>query len=198
MFSFFGGGHGAYFNGDGLNHGNAPISTATIPPLEILESAYPIVFKKWALREDSGGAGEFRGGLGAIYEIQMLENNSTVSLFGERGKFPPRGIAGGEPALENKCTFYKSDKSITLPLISKGVGITLNSGETVKLETPGGGGYGNPLKRSVDRVCNDVSKRYISIESAKYVYGVIINAEGKLDNKRTEKLRLEHHSNEDT
>ena len=53
MFSFFGGGHGAHPEGDGLNHGNAPISTATIPPLEILEAAYPIRFIQWALRPDS-------------------------------------------------------------------------------------------------------------------------------------------------
>ncbi len=67
MFSFFGGGHGGHPEGDGLNHGNAPISTATIPPLEILEAAYPVAFTQWALRPDSGGVGKHRGGLGAIY-----------------------------------------------------------------------------------------------------------------------------------
>jgi N-methylhydantoinase B len=60
MFSFFGGGHGAHGAGDGLNHGNAPISTATIPPLEILEAAYPVRFTQWALRPDSGGPGASR------------------------------------------------------------------------------------------------------------------------------------------
>ena len=73
MFSFFGGGHGAHPEGDGLNHGNAPISTATIPPLEILEAAYPIRFTQWALRPDSGGPGKHRGGLGAVYEMELLE-----------------------------------------------------------------------------------------------------------------------------
>ena len=57
MFSFFGGGHGGHPEGDGLNHGNAPISTATIPPVEILEAAYPVMFTRWALRPDSGGPG---------------------------------------------------------------------------------------------------------------------------------------------
>ena len=55
---FFGGGHGGHPLGDGLNHGNAPISTATIPPLEILEAAYPIKFREWSLRQDSGGVGK--------------------------------------------------------------------------------------------------------------------------------------------
>ncbi|MDH3739758.1 MAG: hydantoinase B/oxoprolinase family protein, partial [Alphaproteobacteria bacterium] len=62
MFSFFGGGHGGHPEGDGLNHGNAPISTATIPPLEILEAAYPVKFTQWALRDGSGGEGRHRGG----------------------------------------------------------------------------------------------------------------------------------------
>ncbi|HEY5210995.1 MAG TPA: hydantoinase B/oxoprolinase family protein, partial [Stellaceae bacterium] len=95
MFSFFGGGHGGHPEGDGLNHGNAPISTATIPPIEILEAAYPVMFTQWALRPDSGGPGRHRGGLGAIYEIELLEEQADVFLFGERGRFPPRGVAGG-------------------------------------------------------------------------------------------------------
>jgi len=66
MFCFFGGGLGGNPETDGLNHGNNPISTATIPPLEILESLYPIRFTQWALRPDSGGPGRHRGGLGAI------------------------------------------------------------------------------------------------------------------------------------
>jgi len=98
MFSFFGGGHGGHPEGDGLNHGNAPISTATIPPAEILEAAYPVMFTQWALRPNSGGPGRHRGGLGAIYEIELLEENADVFLFGERGKFPPPGVLGGKPA----------------------------------------------------------------------------------------------------
>ena len=72
MFSFFGGGLGGNPETDGLNHGNNPISMATIPPAEILEAAYPVLFTQWALRPDSAGAGLHRGGLGAIYEIEAL------------------------------------------------------------------------------------------------------------------------------
>ena len=102
LFSFFGGGHGAHGSGDGLNHGNAPISTATIPPLEILEAAYPVRFTQWALRTDSGGPGLYRGGLGAVYEIELLEKDADVFLFGERGKFPPKGVVGGGSAATNR------------------------------------------------------------------------------------------------
>src|SRR5438105_4709637 len=102
MFCFFGGGLGGNPETDGLNHGNNPISTATIPPLEILESLYPVMFTQWALRPDSGGPGKHRGGLGAIYEIEALADGATeVFLLGERGKYPPPGANGGGPAALN-------------------------------------------------------------------------------------------------
>ena len=96
MFCFFGGGLGGNPEGDGLNHGNNPISTATIPPVEILEALYPVMFTQWALRPDSGGPGQHRGGLGAIYEIEALaDGGAEVFLLGERGKYPPFGVNGG-------------------------------------------------------------------------------------------------------
>ena len=64
--------------------------------LKYLEAAYPVQFTQWALRPDSGGKGKFRGGLGAIYEIELLEESATAFLFGERGKYAPQGVVGGE------------------------------------------------------------------------------------------------------
>jgi len=170
MFSFFGGGHGGHPEGDGLNHGNAPISTATIPPLEILEAAYPVAFTQWALRPDSGGAGKHRGGLGAIYEIELLEKSATAFLFGERGKFPPPGVVNGGPGAVNKF-YYDSDDEDAInnkkspPLVSKITGIKLRKGQKVRLETPGGGGYGKPADRLQHLIDNDMAQGYISKES---------------------------------
>jgi len=170
MFSFFGGGHGGHPEGDGLNHGNAPISTATIPPLEILEAAYPVAFTQWALRPDSGGAGKHRGGLGAIYEIELLEKSATAFLFGERGKFPPPGVVNGGPGAVNKF-YYDSDDDDAInnkkspPLVSKITGIKLRKGQKVRLETPGGGGYGKPADRLQHLIDNDIAQGYISKES---------------------------------
>ena len=170
MFSFFGGGHGGHPEGDGLNHGNAPISTATIPPLEILEAAYPVAFTQWALRPDSGGAGKHRGGLGAIYEIELLEKSATAFLFGERGKFPPPGVVNGGPGAVNKF-YYDSDDDDAInnkkspPLVSKITGIKLRKGQKVRLETPGGGGYGKPADRLQHLIDNDMAQGYISKES---------------------------------
>ena len=147
MFSFFGGGHGGHPEGDGLNHGNAPISTATIPPLEILESAYPVKFTQWALRDGSGGAGKSRGGLGAVYEIELLEEEATCFLFGDRGKHPPRGVVGGGDAAMTRFTFPGPEGLRNPPMASKITGVKLSRGQRVQLETPGGGGYGVEAER---------------------------------------------------
>ncbi len=182
MFCFFGGGLGGNPQGDGLNHGNNPISTATIPPAEILESLYPVLFTQWALRPDSGGAGRHRGGLGAIYEIEALVDGDTdVFLLGERGKFPPFGVAGGGPASLNRF-FYETDAGeCTPPLVSKITDVKIRKGRKVRLETPGGGGYGDPLARDPEAVARDVRLGYVSRESAASEYGVVLKPDGGVD-----------------
>ncbi|MCY3995716.1 MAG: hydantoinase B/oxoprolinase family protein [Rhodobacter sp.] len=162
MFSFFGGGHGAHGGGDGLNHGNAPISTATIPPLEILEAAYPICFTQWALRPDSGGDGQHRGGLGAVYEIELLEESADVFLFGERGRYPPQGVVGGGPGALNRFRFMHEDGERSPPMASKMVGLHITRGQRVRLETPGGGGYGDPSLRALDARAADLELGYVT------------------------------------
>jgi N-methylhydantoinase B len=189
MFSFFGGGHGGHPEGDGLNHGNAPISTATIPPMEIFEAAYPIQFTEWALRPDSGGPGRHRGGLGAIYEIELLEEQADAFLFGERGKYPPQGVVGGKPAALNRFTFEQDDGDHEPPFVSKMVGIHLRKGQKVRLETPGGGGYGPPLERDPKAVARDVALGYVTRNAAREQYGVVLAEDGSVDADATAKAR---------
>jgi N-methylhydantoinase B len=173
MFSFYGGGHGATRDSDGLNHGNAPISMATIPPVEILEAAYPVAFRQWALRPGSAGAGAHRGGLGAVYEIEVLEEmGAEAFFFGERGRFSPKGVAGGGDAARNHFTFQQGDGWDTPPLVSKMVGIKLKQGERVRLETPGGGGYGPTSERPARAVARDVALGYLGAEEADAAYGL--------------------------
>ncbi|MEL7000262.1 MAG: hydantoinase B/oxoprolinase family protein, partial [Pseudomonadota bacterium] len=160
MFSFFGGGHGGHPEGDGLNHGNAPISTATIPPLEILEAAYPVKFTQWALRPDSGGVGASRGGLGAVYEIELLEESATCFLFGDRGKFAPRGVCGGGDGAMTRFTYPTPQGPRHPDMASKIVGVPLAQGERIRLETPGGGGYGDTADRPSDEIARDQTLGY--------------------------------------
>ena len=172
MFSFYGGGHGGSPESDGLNHGNAPISTATIPPMEILEAAYPVMFRQWALRPDSAGPGQHRGGLGAVYEIEVLEENGAEAfLFGERGRFAPKGVAGGGEAALNHFEFQTDEGWDSPPLASKMRGIQLTQGQSVRLETPGGGGYGTPEDRAPEKVAGDVAKGFLSAAEADRIYG---------------------------
>ncbi|MFT6305838.1 MAG: N-methylhydantoinase B, partial [Halioglobus sp.] len=172
MFSFYGGGHGACIEGDGLNHGNAPISTATIPPMEILEAAYPVMFRQWALRPDSAGTGEHRGGMGAIYEIEVLEENGADAfLFGERGRFSPKGIVGGGDAAMNVFHYQQNDGWAQPEMVSKMRGIRLQQGQAVRLETPGGGGYGSSTNRDPVQVAKDVRQELITPEHADSNYG---------------------------
>ncbi len=189
MFSFFGGGHGGHPKGDGLNHGNAPISTATIPPIEILEAAYPMFFTQWALRPDSGGPGRHRGGLGAVYEIELLEQSAEVYLFGERGNFPPPGVLGGSAGALNKFTYEQEGGDRHPPLASKMNDIKINRGQHVRLESPGGGGYGPAAERAPSAVAKDVLLGYVSVDAAKQDYQVIVTATGDVDEAATATLR---------
>ncbi len=189
MFSFFGGGHGGHPEGDGLNHGNAPISTATIPPVEILEAAYPVFFTQWALRPDSGGAGRHRGGLGAVYEIELLEENADVFLFGERGKHAPAGVVGGGEGALNRFRYEQTDGLHEPPLVSKMVGIKIARGQHLRLETPGGGGYGDALERDPEAVLRDVRLGYVTREGAARDFGVVVTEDGALDPAATREAR---------
>ena len=189
MFSFFGGGHGGHPEGDGLNHGNAPISTATIPPAEILEAAYPVLFTQWALRPNSGGPGRHRGGLGAIYEIELLEDEAQVFLFGERGRFPPPGVLGGRPAALDRFTYEQDDGTHSPPMASKMVGLTIRRGQRLRLETPGGGGFGDPCERAPGAVLRDLALGYVDAGAARRDYGVALKPDGTLDAAATQALR---------
>ena len=189
MFSFFGGGHGGHPLGDGLNHGNAPISMATIPPAEILESAYPVMFAQWALRPDSGGPGRHRGGLGAIYEIELLEERADAFLFGERGRFAPPGVLGGESGARNRFAYEQDDGTHSPPMASKMTGISIRRGQRVRIESPGGGGYGPPIERSPEAVAHDVRLGYVSAGRARTAYGVAVDDSGAVDRAGTAELR---------
>ena len=190
MFCFFGGGLGGNPEGDGLNHANNPISTATIPPVEILESLYPIMFTQWALRPDSAGAGRHRGGLGAIYEIEALaEGGAEVFLLGERGKYPPFGVNGGKAAALNRFVYETDRGEATPPLVSKITDVKIRPGQKVRLETPGGGGFGEPAARRPEQVVRDVKLGYVSRDSARRYYKVVLRADGSLDADATAQAR---------
>jgi N-methylhydantoinase B len=171
MFTFFGGGLGGNPQSDGLNHANNPISTATMPPAEILEASYPVMFTQWGLRPDSAGAGQHRGGFGAIYEIEAIgAGGADVALLGERGRFAPFGVTGGKPGALNRFTWDTADGKAEPPMASKITGIHIAKGQRVRLETPGGGGYGTPSARDVAAIELDLTRGLLTPAQAKIDY----------------------------
>jgi N-methylhydantoinase B len=148
------------------------------------------MFTQWALRPDSGGPGFNRGGLGAIYEIEALADGATdVSLLGERGKFPPFGVNGGRSAALNRFVYQTDGGERTPPLVSKVTDIRIVAGQHVRLETPGGGGFGNPMTRDPVRVGRDVNLGYVTKAAARNEYGVVIGENGAVDTAATAALR---------
>jgi N-methylhydantoinase B len=163
MFSFFGGGLGGNPQSDGLNHANNPISTATIPPAEVLEASYPVMFTQWALRPDSAGAGEHRGGVGAIYEIEILsEGGADIALLGERGRYAPFGVKGGSSGALNRFRWQSAEGWLEPPMASKITGVKLHKGQRLRLETPGGGGWGDPKSRAPEKIARDIKQGLVS------------------------------------
>ncbi len=190
FYSFIGGGYGGNYLTDGLINGNPTIALARTQALEIFEARYPILFTQYAIREGSGGAGLHRGGLGVIFEFQLRRGTASAFLLGERGRFAPFGVLKGRPAKPVKHTFLLQGKEYFPPHISKDEGIPMQAGDLLRLETPGGGGYGDPLDRPPELVLKDVQRGYYDREIAKQEYGVLIK-EGnqEVDREGTAKLR---------
>lgn len=181
MFSFFGGGLGGNPESDGLHHANNPISTATIPPVEILEAAKPVMFTQWALRPDSGGPGLHRGGVGAVYEIEALAPGRTeIALLGERGRFAPFGVSGGAAGAMNAFWWETGEGRATPPMASKVVGVAIGQGQRLRLESPGGGGWGDPRQRPLDAVARDIRLGHVSVAAAVRDYGVVVAPDGSV------------------
>ena len=144
------------------------------------------MFTQWALRPDSGGPGKHRGGLGAIYEVEALaEDGADVFLIGERGKFPPFGVNGGRSAALNRFVYETDAGEATPPLVSKITDIAIRQGQKVRLETPGGGGFGDPAAREPERVVRDVRLDYVSRAAARRDYKVVLRDDGAVDEEGT-------------
>ncbi len=110
-----------------------------MPPAEILEASYPLMFTEWGLRPDSAGAGAHRGGMGAIYALEVLaESGAEVALLGERGRHAPFGVAGGHPGALNRFHWESETGLQTPPMASKITGVKIAPGQEIRLQSPGG------------------------------------------------------------
>jgi N-methylhydantoinase B len=169
------GGTGARPTKDGLSAVGFPSGVAGVPA-EVIESLSPVVLKRRQLRPDSGGAGTWRGGLGQLTEFARRgEGKWSVSSIADRTQYPAPGLLGGQSGATGAVSLGNGTQLHAKALID------LNSADVVHVNLPGGGGYGDPMKRDVEKVLWDVIEGYISPEEAEKKYGVAVNYIGKSD-----------------
>ncbi|GIX49629.1 MAG: N-methylhydantoinase B [Candidatus Tectimicrobiota bacterium] len=181
------GGVGARPTKDGVDVMEMGPSNCMNIPVEAIEMHYPLRIRRYGLRQDSGGAGTYRGGLGASKVFEATHGDVTVSIRGERFFTPPWGLYGGLPAAPARAWIERADgRREEIP--SKRV-FTLHAGERLHVETPGGGGYGDPLARDPEAVRQDVLARRVSREAARALYGVVLDAALTVDRDATQRLR---------
>lgn len=164
------GGFGARPNKDGINAIASGISNTMNTPIEILEMSFPVRVDEYVLVTDSGGAGRFRGGLGASRTWTVLDHKARASACLERTKSAPFGLSGGKPGLAAKIWTEapNGDKGIAP---GKG-GFDVPNGGQIHLRVPGSGGFGDPSERDIHAIKEDVLDGYISEEAAETHYGV--------------------------
>ena len=146
------GGAGAGSHGDGQDAVQVHMTNTKNTPIEVLETAYPCRVQRYALRPGSGGAGQYRGGLGIRRDIEIREGTATVSVLSERRLTRPYGIKGGEAGHAGKDVLIDEGESRILP--AKSVH-TVSAGTIVSMRTPGGGGYGDKNDRSQKAIERD-------------------------------------------
>lgn len=171
------GGYGGHSRGDGLVNGTPPVSMANFMSIEASEHRYPLEFDEFALREDSGGAGKFRGGCGTQYRIRAL-SDFVISVLGDRQDHRPFGICGGQDAAPSSVRLGIGGQEKSLPMRSKLEKQVIKAGDWIFAASPGGGGFGNPLERSLDAVQEDLDLGFISVETARSVYGAVVTEDG--------------------
>jgi len=189
MYLISGGGYGGNSDHDGLSNGCSTIGISKSQPVEVLEQYYPILFRTYALRQGSGGAGKQRGGFGLHYEVELLRGEARASFVMDHGRLGPPGVEGGRDGAANVVRIHRGPHTYLPEHLSKDQDIPLGVGDRVEVMTPGGGGYGDPLARDPDLVARDVRRGYYTAEQARALFGVALVPGGGVDTAATRALR---------
>ncbi|MGB8811922.1 MAG: hydantoinase B/oxoprolinase family protein [Paracoccaceae bacterium] len=171
MYQISGGGYGGNADHDGLSNGCSTIGISKAPPVEIMEQTYPVLYRRYALHEGSGGAGRHRGGFGLDYEIELLRGSARASFVMDHGRVGPQGALGGADGGVNRVEVIRDGVVFVPPHLSKAQDILLEPGDRVRVRTPGGGGYGPAVERDRAAVAEDVRLGRYSAEEAARLFG---------------------------
>ena len=166
MYLFSGGGYGGSAHMDGLTNGCSTIGISTMQPIEVLEQRYPVLFKEFALREGSGGAGRQRGGFGVNYAIELRQGWGRASFVMDHGRYGPQGVLGGADGAVNVVRIERNGEIYVPPHFSKAQDIEVAEGDIIRVSTPGGGGYGEARLRDPELVERDIARGYYSAKQA--------------------------------
>ena len=182
------GGTGGRPTMDGLTTTAFPSGVQT-PPVEAVEASFPLIVWRKEIRDGSGGAGRFRGGLGQVLEIGGVKDRplSIAAMF-DRTWRAPEGRQGGMDGLPGKVSLASGTT-----LRSKGRQL-IPQGDRIVLELPGGGGFGPPSAREAERVREDVADDLITREVAESDYGVVLTEGLKIDADATSQRRRQERS----
>lgn len=171
QYEILAGGSGARAMKDGANAITVNQSNAKIAPVEIIESEFPTRLLRFELIADSGGSGRFRGGLGMRREYLNLED-ARFSIRSMRHVIPPSGTMGGGTGRPGALIVNPDQEARRLP--TRYADYPLKAGDVFRLDTPGGGGFGDPLTRDPQRVRSDVIEGYVTAEAAEQIYAVVL------------------------
>ncbi len=161
-------GSGARPFSDGVDGVHTNMTNTLNTPIEIAEREYPILFIAYELRRDSCGPGRYRGGLGITRAFKVLEDNVFLTIFSEREKLRPWGLAGGGSGVPSKHYIVRGNNVIYIGSKST---VVLKRNDIVYINTPGGGGYGDPCDRDNESIKRDLDEDRISLEYVKENYG---------------------------
>ncbi len=190
MYLISGGGYGGSHRGDGLTNGCSTIGISKTTPIEVIEQRYPVLFDEYSLHEGSGGAGRARGGFGVNYSVTLRRGEARASFVMDHGRTGPKGVLGGADGGVNRVVVTRGGEDYIPPHLSKDQDILISAGDRVRVSTPGGGGYGDPLERDPALVARDVGRGYYTVAEAAERFGVVLDPESlAVDGAATEALR---------
>lgn len=171
----YGGGFGGRAHKDGKDGVQVHITNTSNLPIEALESEYPLFVETYCLIPDSDGAGKYRGGLGLRRDIRIRDHTCSFAAQGERFVLHPWGVFGGRSGATGRLLLHPgTEREAVLP--SKISGVEIKSDEIVSIQTPGGGGYGDPRDRDPELILKDVQEGKITIQKAEGDYGLKIQS----------------------
>lgn len=170
MYQLSGGGYGGNVDHDGLTNGCSTIGISKAPPVEIMEQRFPVLYRRYALREGSGGAGMHRGGFGLDYEVELLRGEARASFVMDHGRVGPQGALGGGNGATNLVEVTRNGHVHVPAHLSKEQDIALAAGDRVRVRTPGGGGYGDPADRDEAALAEDLALGRYSASQAEELF----------------------------